>query len=122
ADGIYIFIRGEYARALRILETAIDEARKAEILDKPIFLMRGANAYISGCDTALLETMEGKKAWPRQPPPFPTANGVMGHPTVVNNVETLMMLAPIFDQGGDAFAKIGVPKCGGTAVFSVSGH
>ena len=84
--------------------------------------MRGAGAYISGLDTALLETMEGKKAWPRQPPPFPTVAGLMAKPTVVNNVETLSMLPFIVREGGEAFAKIGSPKNGGTVLFSVSGH
>ncbi|MBI3548052.1 MAG: NADH-quinone oxidoreductase subunit NuoF [Elusimicrobia bacterium] len=123
ADGIYIFIRGEYARARRILLAAIEEAKAAGILEgKEILITRGANAYISGCDTALLETMEGKKAWPRQPPPFPTVSGVMGNPTVVNNVETLMMTGPILAKGAAWFAGLGVPKSGGTAVYSVSGH
>ncbi|MBI4386247.1 MAG: NAD(P)H-dependent oxidoreductase subunit E, partial [Elusimicrobia bacterium] len=75
ADGLFIFIRGEYARQNRVLEAAVREASEAGILKQNIFIMRGASAYISGCDTALLETMEGKKAWPRQPPPFPTVNG-----------------------------------------------
>lgn len=122
ADELFIFIRGEYANAYRVLEGAIREARAAGILARDILLMRGANAYISGCDTALMETMEGKKAWPRQPPPFPTVSGLMGHPTVVNNVETLMMVPAIIAGGGERFAGIGVPKSGGTGVYSVSGH
>ena len=123
ADFVCIFIRGEYARQHRILSKAIAEARAAGIITKPdVFLMRGAGAYISGADTALLETMEGKKAWPRQPPPFPTAVGVMGNPTCVNNVETLSMLPHVIGQGADAFAKLGVAKSGGTVVLSVSGH
>jgi len=123
ADAIFIFIRGEYARQHRILSKAIAEARAAGYLGKAdILLMRGAGAYISGADTALMETMEGKKAWPRQPPPFPTANGVMGNPTAVNNVETLAMVPYVFTLGADAFAKLGTPKSGGTVLFSVSGH
>lgn len=125
ADELFIFIRGEYARQYRVLAQALAEAREAGFLGPPgpeILLMRGANAYISGCDTALLETMEGKKAWPRQPPPFPTGAGLKGHPTVVNNVETLMMAACVLREGAEAFAKLGVPKSGGTCVFSVSGH
>ena len=122
ADGYIIFIRGEYAQAARILDAAISEAKKAKLLDRDILIMKGANAYISGCDTALLETMEGKKAWPRQPPPFPTVAGLMNCPTVVNNVETLMMAAAVLQDGSGAFAKLGVPKSGGSIVYSISGH
>lgn len=127
----FIFIRGEYQNQYDILERAIAEAEKAGLIGENILgskfscrvmLMRGAGAYISGLDTALLETMEGKKAWPRQPPPFPTVAGLMAKPTVVNNVETLSMLPFIVREGGEAFAKIGSPKNGGTVLFSVSGH
>lgn len=118
----FIFIRGEYQNQYDILEKALAEADKAGLLGNvKIHLMRGAGAYISGLDTALLETMEGKKAWPRQPPPFPTVAGLMAKPTVVNNVETLSMLPFIIREGGEAFAKIGGPKSGGTVVFSISG-
>lgn len=123
AKDSFIFIRGEYQNQYDILEKAIAEAKSAGLLgDVSIHLMRGAGAYISGLDTALLETMEGKKAWPRQPPPFPTVAGLMGKPTVVNNVETLSMLPFIVREGGEAFAKIGSAKNGGTVLFSVSGH
>ncbi|MBI3297392.1 MAG: NADH-quinone oxidoreductase subunit NuoF [Elusimicrobia bacterium] len=122
ADHVYIFIRGEYALQKRLLEAAVAEAKTAGLLDKDVLVMQGANAYISGCDTALLETMEGKKAWPRQPPPFPTNAGLLNWPTVVNNVETLMMLTRVIAQGGEAFAAAGVAKSGGTRCFSVSGH
>ena len=131
AQDTFIFIRGEYQNQYDILEKAIAEAEQAGLIGNNILgsdfncrmlLMRGAGAYISGLDTALLETMEGKKAWPRQPPPFPTVAGLMGKPTLVNNVETLMMLPYIVKEGGEAFAKIGVPKSGGTIVFSISGH
>ncbi len=123
AKETYIFIRGEYQNQYDVLRRAIDEANAAGLTKHAsIDLMRGAGAYISGLDTALLETMEGKKAWPRQPPPFPTVAGLMGKPTVVNNVETLSMLPFILREGGEAFAKIGSPKNGGTVVFSVSGH
>ncbi len=119
----FIFIRGEYEVQYKILEKALAEAKAAGLLGAcSIELMRGAGAYISGLDTALLETMEGKKAWPRQPPPFPTVAGLMGRPTVVNNVETLSMLPHIVENGGDWFAKLGTPKSGGTVLFSVSGH
>jgi NADH-quinone oxidoreductase subunit F len=119
----FIFVRGEYQNQYDVVAKAVAEAEAAGYTKhSSIKLMRGAGAYISGLDTALLETMEGKKAWPRQPPPFPTVAGLMGKPTVVNNVETLSMLPFILREGGDAFAKIGSPKNGGTVVFSVSGH
>ncbi len=122
AKDSFIFIRGEYQVQYDIIEKALDEAEKAGLCGAvKIHLMRGAGAYISGLDTALLETMEGKKAWPRQPPPFPTVAGLMAKPTVVNNVETLSMLPFIVNEGGEAFAKLGTPKSGGTVVFSISG-
>jgi NADH-quinone oxidoreductase subunit F len=130
AEDGFIFIRGEYAVQHKILSEAIAEAERANLIGKDILgsgfscrisLMRGAGAYICGLDTALLETMEGKKAWPRQPPPFPTVRGLMNQPTVVNNVETLAMLPHILKDGSEAFAKIGVAKTGGTGVFSISG-
>lgn len=123
AKETFIFIRGEYQNQHDIVAKAAKEAEAAGYAKHAsIRLMRGAGAYISGLDTALLETMEGKKAWPRQPPPFPTVAGLMAKPTVVNNVETLSMLPFILREGGDAFAKIGSAKNGGTVVFSVSGH
>jgi NADH-quinone oxidoreductase subunit F len=126
----FIFIRAEYANQVKILNAALAESEKAGLWgDVKLRLMRGAGAYICGLDTALLETMEGKKAWPRQPPPFPTVAGLMGKPTVVNNVETLSMLPHILKNGGEWFAKLGVPgnpekkfnPSGGTAVYSISG-
>ena len=131
AKDAFIFIRGEYKLQYKALKKAIAEAEEEGLIGNNILgkgfsckvmIMRGAGAYICGLDTALLETMEGKKAWPRQPPPFPTVAGLMGKPTVVNNVETVSMLPHIATNGGEWFAKIGVPKCGGTAVFSISGH
>jgi NADH-quinone oxidoreductase subunit F len=126
----FIFIRGEYADQFDILSKAISDMEAAG-LDHGIKLrlMRGAGAYICGLDTALLETMEGKKAWPRQPPPFPTVAGLMGKPTVVNNVETLSMLPDIVANGGQWFADLGVKgnpekkfnPSGGTGVYSISG-
>ena len=114
----FIFIRGEYQIQYEALQKAIAEAEKAGLIGENILgskfscriqLMRGAGAYISGLDTALLETMEGKKAWPRQPPPFPTVAGLMAKPTVVNNVETFCAAAHIAARGGAWFASIGTP-------------
>ena len=126
----FIFIRGEYADQFDILKKAIAECEAAGLSGQvKLRIMRGAGAYICGLDTALLETMEGKKAWPRQPPPFPTVAGLMAKPTVVNNVETLSMLPHIASNGGEWFAKIGTPgnpekklnPSGGTGVYSISG-
>ncbi len=126
----FIFIRTEYAKQYDVLDKALKEAEKAGLLaPNNVRIMRGAGAYICGLDTALLETMEGKKAWPRQPPPFPTVVGLMAKPTVVNNVETLSMLPHIVKNGGEWFAKIGFPgdpakklnPSGGTGVYSISG-
>ena len=126
----FVFIRGEYAVQYKILKKALEEAEGAGLVGENILqsgftcrlrIMRGAGAYICGLDTALLETMEGKKAWPRQPPPFPTVFGLMGRPTVVNNVETLSMLPHIAANGGEWFAKLGTARSGGTALFSISG-
>jgi len=123
AHDAFIFVRGEYQNQYDVFAKAIAEAEGTGYMKHcSMKLMRGAGAYISGLDTALLETMEGKKAWPRQPPPFPTVFGLMGRPTVVNNVETVSMLPHILVNGGEWFAKIGVPKSGGTVVFSISGH
>ncbi|MDE2144064.1 MAG: SLBB domain-containing protein [Elusimicrobia bacterium] len=123
AKETFIFVRGEYQNQYDILTKAVKEAVDAGCAKHAsIKFMRGAGAYISGLDTALLETMEGKKAWPRQPPPFPTVAGLMGRPTVVNNIMTLSMLPFILREGGEAFAAIGSPKNGGTVVFSISGH
>ena len=126
----FIFIRGEYQNQFMILDKAIKEAEQSGLFgETKVKIMRGDGAYICGLDTALLETMEGKKAWPRQPPPFPTVVGLMAKPTVVNNVETLSMLPHIVKNGGEWFAKIGVAgipekkfnPSGGTGVYSVSG-
>ncbi|MDE2144223.1 MAG: SLBB domain-containing protein [Elusimicrobia bacterium] len=123
AKETFIFVRGEYQNQYDILKKAVAEATAAGYAKHAsIKFMRGAGAYISGLDTALLETMEGKKAWPRQPPPFPTVAGLMGKPTVVNNIMTLSTLPFILREGGETFAAIGSPKNGGTVVFSISGH
>jgi NADH-quinone oxidoreductase subunit F len=90
--------------------------------DLDVYLHRGAGAYICGEETGLLESLEGKKGWPRLKPPFPAVSGLYGCPTVVNNVETLAAVAPIIEKGGDWYASLGTPKNGGTRLFCVSGH
>ena len=127
----YIYIRGEYVQPATILQQAVDEAYHYGFLGKKIFntgfdldvhLHRGAGAYICGEETALLESLEGKKGFPRLKPPFPAVSGLFGCPTVVNNVETLACIPTIIQKGGDWFAKLGYGRSGGTRLFSVSGH
>ncbi len=127
----YIYIRGEYAQPARILQQAIEEAYRYGFLGKRIFnaaidldvvVHRGAGAYICGEESALLESLEGKKGFPRLRPPYPAISGLFASPTVINNVETLACVPTILQKGGDWFAKLGFGKSGGTRLFSVSGH
>jgi len=129
----YIYIRGEMMREARIVDEAIDEAYAAGLLGKDHFgasgpfklditLHRGAGAYICGEETGLLNSLEGKRGWPRLKPPFPAVRGLFNAPTVVNNVETLMNLPDIVQKGGEWFAGIGMGKSGGTRIVCVSGH
>jgi NADH-quinone oxidoreductase subunit F len=127
----YIYIRGEYFYVARILEQAIDEAYAAGLLGKNILnsgfdldlhVQIGAGAYICGEETALLESLEGKRGNPRIKPPFPAIAGLYGCPTVVNNVETIAAVVPIVNEGGAAYAAIGVGNSKGTKLISASGH
>jgi NADH-quinone oxidoreductase subunit F len=128
----YIYIRGEFPKQARILDKAIREAREAGIIgprllgkmdfDVEIHVHRGAGAYICGEESALLESLEGKKGYPRLKPPFPAVVGLWGKPTIINNVETIANIPWIVANGGDAFAALGVGKSGGTRLFGVSGH
>lgn len=131
ANTSFIYIRGEYFYVARILEAAIEEAYKAGWLGKNIlgtdysldlYVQVGAGAYICGEETALLESLEGKRGNPRIKPPFPAIAGLYGCPTVVNNVETIAAVVPIVNDGGDAYAKIGIGKSTGTKLISASGH
>jgi NADH-quinone oxidoreductase subunit F len=127
----YIYIRGEYAWIPDILEQAIAEARAAGFLGKnilgtgfdcEIYVHRGAGAYICGEETALIESLEGKRGNPRIKPPFPAVKGVWDCPTVVNNVETLAAVVPIINISGEEYAKIGVGKSTGTKLISACGN
>lgn len=127
----YIYIRGEYFYVSRILEKAIEEAYAAGFLGKNIlgsdysldlYVQVGAGAYICGEETALLESLEGKRGNPRIKPPFPAIAGLYGCPTVVNNVETIAAVVPIVNDGGEAYSKIGIGKSTGTKLISASGH
>jgi NADH-quinone oxidoreductase subunit F len=127
----YIYIRGEYAWIVDILERAIAEANNAGFLGKnilntgfdcQIYVQRGAGAYICGEETALLESLEGKRGNPRIKPPFPAIKGLYDCPTVVNNVETLAAIVPIINIGGEEYAKIGIGKSTGTKLISACGN
>jgi NADH-quinone oxidoreductase subunit F len=127
----YNYVRGEYYEPWKVCENAIAEAYGTDLLGKDIlgsgvdfdlYQQRGAGAYICGEETALLESLEGKKGMPRFKPPFPAQKGAFGRPTTINNTETLASLPPIIRNGGQWFADLGVEKSGGTKIFSVSGH
>jgi NADH-quinone oxidoreductase subunit F len=127
----YIYVRGEYYAEAQILQRAIDEAYANSLIgsnacgsgyDLDVFLHRGAGAYICGEETALLESLEGKKGMPRLKPPFPASIGLYGCPTVVNNVESIAVVPTILRRGTSWFASIGKPNNTGTKVFSISGH
>lgn len=127
----YVYLRGEYRQPYEILIRAIEEAKAKNFLGKNILgkgfdlevvVHRGAGAYIAGEETGLLESLEGKKAFPRLKPPFPAVVGLFGCPTVINNVETLSYLPSVVKLGAEKFAGLGSPKNGGFRLFSVSGH
>lgn len=127
----YIYVRGEFFYIIRILEKAISDAYKNGWLGKNIqgsgfdhdmYIHPGAGAYICGEETALLESLEGKRGLPRIKPPFPAVKGLYGCPTVVNNVETIAAVVPIIKSGGEAYSRIGVGKSTGTKLISASGH
>jgi NADH-quinone oxidoreductase subunit F len=131
SNDTYIYIRGEYAWIVDILETAIEEAKANGFLgqnilgsgfDCNIHVQRGAGAYICGEETALIESLEGKRGNPRIKPPFPAIQGLWQRPTVVNNVETLAAVVPIINMGGEEYAKIGVGRSTGTKLISACGN
>jgi NADH-quinone oxidoreductase subunit F len=131
ANTSYIYIRGEYFYVSRILERAIEEAYAAGWLGKNIlgsgydldlYVQVGGGAYICGEETALLESLEGKRGNPRIKPPFPAVKGLYDCPTVVNNVETIAAVVPIVNHGGDEYAKIGIGKSTGTKLISAGGN
>jgi NADH-quinone oxidoreductase subunit F len=131
ASACYIYIRGEFYNEASNLQVAIDEAYAAGLVGKnacgsgydfEIYLHRGAGAYICGEETALLESLEGRKGQPRLKPPFPAQCGLYGCPTTVNNVETIAVVPTILRRGGAWFAGFGRPKNNGTKLFCISGH
>ena len=131
ANVSYIYIRGEFMYILHILEKAIAEARANGMLGKNIMgsgydlelvVAPGGGAYICGEETALLESLEGKRGNPRMKPPFPAVKGLWGCPTVVNNVETIAAVVPIVNNGGEEYAKIGIERSTGTKLISAGGN
>lgn len=131
AHSSYIYVRGEMMPQVRILEKAIAEAKAAGFLGKnilgtgydlEIYVQPGGGAYICGEETALLESLEGKRGNPRLKPPFPAVSGLYGCPTVVNNVESIASTVPVINDGGEEYAKIGIERSTGTKLFSASGN
>jgi NADH-quinone oxidoreductase subunit F len=140
ATTAYVYIRYEYGRAFRMMQQAIDEAYAAYLLGRNIlgkefhldvYMHRGAGAYICGEETGLIESLEGKRAWPRIKPPFPAVEGAFRKPTVVNNIETLACVTHIVDRGADWFKSNGVPPdpknprdagSYGPKLYCISGH
>jgi NADH-quinone oxidoreductase subunit F len=130
AHACYIYVRGEFIRERETLQAAVDQAYEANLIGKnnihgwdfDCYVHHGAGAYICGEETALLESLEGKKGQPRLKPPFPANMGVYGCPTTVNNVETIAVVPTILRRGAEWFAGIGRPNNTGTKVFCISGH
>ena len=131
AHACYIYLRGEYIREREALQAAIDECYDAGLLgrnacgtgwDFDVYLHHGAGAYICGEETALLESLEGKKGMPRMKPPFPAGAGLYGCPTTVNNVESIAVVPTILRRGPEWFAGFGRPNNAGTKLFAISGH
>ncbi|MBF0332164.1 MAG: NADH-quinone oxidoreductase subunit NuoF [Alphaproteobacteria bacterium] len=131
AHASYIYIRGEFIREAQNLQAAIDEAREAGLIgpnacgsgwDFELYVHRGAGAYVCGEETALIESLEGKKGQPRLKPPFPAGMGLYGCPTTVNNVESIAVAPTILRRGAAWFAGLGRPRNVGTKIFCISGH
>jgi NADH-quinone oxidoreductase subunit F len=127
----YIYLRGEYEHQANVLRAALEQAKAAGYVGDNIAgsgyacnvtIYLGAGAYICGEETALLESLEGKRGQPRLKPPFPAVAGLYHSPTLINNVETLAALPPIIENGGDWYAAIGPEKSPGSKLFSISGH
>src|SRR5690606_12250280 len=131
ANTSYIYVCGVVMPQLRILEDAVAEAKAAVFLGKDIlgtgydlelYVQPGGGAYICGEETALLESLEGKRGKPRIKPPFPAVSGLYNCPTVVNNVESIAATVPIVNEGGEEYAKIGIERSTGTKLISASGN
>jgi NADH-quinone oxidoreductase subunit F len=134
AKTAYIYIRGEYHKWIKLMQKALDDAYAAGYVGEAmkekfgteffcnIYIHKGAGAYICGEESSLMNSIEGKRGYPRVKPPFPAQNGLWGCPTTINNVETIANVPPIINKGWEWFSKIGEPKHPGTILFGVSGH
>ncbi len=130
ANTAYVYVRGEFIRERQRLQAAVDEAYAARLIGKnnvhgwdlDIYIHHGGGAYICGEETALLESLEGKKGQPRLKPPFPANAGLWGAPTTVNNVESIAVVPDILRRGASWFSKLGKPNNTGTKLFCISGH
>jgi NADH-quinone oxidoreductase subunit F len=134
AKTAYVYIRGEYHKWIKLLQKAIDDAYEKGYLGEKmketfgtnfscdVYIHRGAGAYICGEESSLMNSLEGKRGYPRVKPPFPAQNGLWGCPTTINNVETIANVPKIIEKGWEWFSKIGHPKHPGTLLFGVSGH
>jgi NADH-quinone oxidoreductase subunit F len=127
----YNYLRGEFALGYERCENALKEAKKAKLIGVPMLGKKtslvvhhvlGAGSYIVGEETAMLESLEGKRAMPRFKPPFPAVSGLYGQPTIINNTETLASVPPIMEKGASWFKAMGTEQSGGTKIYSVSGH
>ncbi len=130
----YIYIRGEYHKWIKLMQKAIDDAYAAGYIGSgmkvkfgndficDIYIHKGAGAYICGEESSLMNSLEGKRGYPRIKPPFPAQNGLWGCPTTINNVETITNIPPIINKGWEWFSKIGEPKHPGTLLYGISGH
>ena len=121
AKKAFLYLRGEYHHLCDGLKNAIDQATKKGHIDLPIEVLEGAGAYVCGEESALMNSIEGKRGEVRFRPPFPPTSGLFGRPTIINNVETLMNVPVIIEKGASWFASVGTPASTGTKVFSVSG-
>ncbi len=120
---VFIYIRGEYEAEFEVLVAALEQMRAKQLLgDVTIVVHRGAGAYICGEETALLESLEGRRGQPRTKPPFPAIAGLYASPTAVNNVESITSATSVMEIGGAEYAKLGVESSTGTRVFSLSGN
>jgi len=134
AKSAYIYVRGEYHKWIKLLEKAVDDAYEKGFIGEKmketfttdfscnIYVHKGAGAYICGEESALMNSIEGQRGYPRVKPPFPAQNGLWGNPTTINNVETITNIPPIIKKGWEWFSAIGEPKHPGTILFGVSGH
>ena len=134
AKSAYIYVRGEYHKWIKLLQKAVDDAYEKGFIGEKmketfatdfmcnIYVHKGAGAYICGEESALMNSIEGQRGYPRIKPPFPAQNGLWGNPTTINNVETITNIPPIIKKGWEWFSAIGEPKHPGTILFGVSGH